>query len=90
MYKRPYRKIIYRKKVNILLVQIVNRNLGDTVIADNAAYLIKQSLPYFTKKHYRLQLYDIQSEDYELVREADLIIFDGGGLIKYQIGRAHV
>lgn len=39
MVKRPYRKIIYRKKVNILLVQIVNRNLGDTVIADNAAWL---------------------------------------------------
>ncbi len=90
MYKRPYRKIIYRKKVNILLVQIVNRNLGDTVIADNAAYLIKQSLPYFTKKHYRLQLYDIQSEDYELVREADLIIFDGGGLIKYRQENFHI
>lgn len=89
MYKRPYRKIIYRKKVNILLVQIVNRNLGDTVIADNAAYLVKRQLPYYMKKHCRLQLYDIQSEDYEMVREADLMIFGGGGLIKYRQEEFH-
>ncbi len=90
MFKRPYRKIIYRKKVNILLVQIVNRNLGDTVIADNAAYLIRQAVPRFLKQHYMLQLYDIQSEDYELVQAADLIIFDGGGLVKYRQEDFHI
>lgn len=89
MFKRPYRKVIYRKKVNILLVQIVNRNLGDQVIADNAEYLVRQALPRLAGRHYVLQHYDIQSEDYELVRAADLIIFDGGGLIKYRQEEFH-
>ncbi len=84
MFKRPYRKIIYRKKVKILLIQIVNRNLGDQVIADNAAYLVRQALPRLTGRHYVLQDYDIQSEDYELLKTADLIVFAGGGLIKYR------
>lgn len=73
----------------ILLVQIVNRNLGDTVIADNAAYLVRQALPRISGRHYVLQYYDIQSEDYELVRTADLIIFGGGGLIKYKQENFH-
>ncbi|KAI4448825.1 hypothetical protein C823_003352 [Eubacterium plexicaudatum ASF492] len=84
MFKRPYRKIIYRKKVKILLIRIVNRNLGDQVIAENAAYLVRQALPRLTRRHYVLHSYDIQSEDYELLRTADLIIFVGGGLIKYR------
>lgn len=84
MFKRPYRKLIYRKKVKILLVEIVNRNLGDQVIADNAAYLVRQAMPRLTRQHYVLQRYDIQSEDEELLKTADLIIFAGGGLIKYR------
>ncbi len=90
MFKRPYRKIIYRKKVKILLIQIVNRNLGDQVIADNASWLVRQALPRLTGRHYVLQHYDIQSEDYELLQTADLIIFAGGGLIKYQQEQFHV
>lgn len=89
MYKRPYRKVIYRKKVKILLIQIVNRNLGDQVIADNAEYLVRQALPRLTRRHYMLQHYDIQSEDYELLKTADLIIFAGGGLIKYRQEEFH-
>jgi len=84
MFKRPYRKIIYRKKVKILLVQIINRNLGDQVIADNAEYLVRRALPSLTRQHYVIQHYDIQSEDRELLRTADLIIFAGGGLVKYR------
>lgn len=90
MFKRPYRKLIYRNKVKILLVQIVNRNLGDQVIADNAAYLVRQALPRLTGRHYVIQHYDIQSEDYEMAKTADLIIFDGGGLIKYRQENFHV
>lgn len=90
MFKRPYRKIIYRKKVKILLIQIVNRNLGDQVIADNASWLVRQALPRLTRRHYVLERYDIQSEDYELLKTADLIIFAGGGLIKYQQEQFHV
>lgn len=84
MFKRPYRKIIYRKKVKILLIQIVNRNLGDQVIADNAEYLVRRALPRLARQHYMIQHYDIQSDDWELLRTADLIIFAGGGLIKYR------
>lgn len=90
MFKRPYRKLIYRNKVKILLVQIVNRNLGDQVIADNAAYLVRQALPRLTGRHYVIQHYDIQSEDYEMAKTADLILFDGGGLIKYRQEEFHV
>lgn len=89
-FKRPYRKVVYRKKVNILLVQIVNRNLGDAVIADNAEYLIRQALPRLSIRHYVLQRYDIKSEDYERIKAADLIIFAGGGLVKYKQEKFHV
>lgn len=89
MFKRPYRKLIYRNKVKILLVQIVNRNLGDQVIADNAAYLVRQALSRLTGRHYVIQRYDIQSEDYEMAKTADLMIFDGGGLIKYRQEEFH-
>lgn len=88
--KRPYRKIIYRRKINILLVQIVNRNLGDSVIADNAEYLVRQALPRLSRQHYVIQRYDIQSEDYTRVQAADLIIFDGGGLIKFRQEEFHI
>lgn len=89
MFKRPYRKRIYRKKVCILFVQIINRNLGDQVIADNAEYLVRQALPRLSGRHYVLQHYDIQSEDFELARQADLIFFDGGGIIKYRQEEFH-
>ena len=68
----------------ILLIQIVNRNLGDQVIADNTQYLVRQALPRLSCQHYVLQHYDIQSEDFALARQADIMIFDGGGLIKYR------
>ena len=72
MCKRPYRKRIYRKKAMILLIQIVNRNLGDQVIADNTQYLVRQALPRLSCQHYVLQHYDIQSEDFALARQAGL------------------
>ncbi len=89
MFKRPYRKRIYRKKAMILLIQIVNRNLGDQVIADNTQYLVRQALPRLSCQHYVLQHYDIQSEDFALARQADIMIFDGGGLIKYRQEEFH-
>ena len=87
--KRPYRKVVYRQKVKILLVQIVNRNLGDAVIADNAAYLIRQTLARLPGDHYVVQPYNISSEDFALVRTADLIVFAGGGLIKFRQEHFH-
>lgn len=62
----------------------MNRNLGDQVIADSAQYLIRQALPRLGEQHYVVQHYDIQSADEEMIRSSDLIIFDGGGLVKYR------
>ncbi len=73
-----------QQKVNILLVELINRNLGDTVIADTATYLTKRGLPLFSRSRFHIQAYNICSEDYEMVRLADMIIFDGGGLVKYK------
>ena len=71
-------------KINILLVEIVNRNFGDTVIADNTAYLLQRALPMTSRSRFAIQHYNIFTEDYEMVSRADLIIFDGGGIIKYK------
>lgn len=70
--------------VNILLIEIVNQNLGDAVIADNTEFLIRRALPFINNKAYNIRRYDISSADYEMVARADLIVFAGGGIIKYK------
>ena len=72
------------RKLNILLIEIVNRNLGDNVIADNTEYILMKVLPQYVKEEYTVYRYNIYSEDYELIRKADLLVFAGGGLIKYK------
>lgn len=83
------KKDVKAKKLNVLLVEIVNRNLGDMVIADNAISVLKQSFPSFGEKQYNIYFYNIYSQDFELVRHADVLIFCGGGLIKYRQERFH-
>lgn len=78
------KKVAVTSKVNILLVEIVNRNFGDGVIADNTCYLLQHTLPFFSRSHYSIYHYNIFVEDYEMVSKADIIIFDGGGIIKYK------
>lgn len=73
-----------RSKVNILLVEIINRNLGDTVIAENTFSLLQRALPKFRKGQYVIHHYNLSSEDRDMVSAADLIIFDGGGVIKFK------
>ncbi len=68
----------------VLLVQIVNRNLGDAVIADNAAFLIQKALSRRLRKQTRILKYNIQSGDRLPLTAADAIIFAGGGLIKFR------
>lgn len=68
----------------VLLVQIVNRNLGDAVIADNAAFLIQKALSRRLRKQTRTLKYNIQSGDRLPLTAADAIIFAGGGLIKFR------
>ncbi len=71
------------KKLNILMVEIVNKNLGDEVIADTASFLFSKSVPKRFGK-YNLFRYNIFSEDYDAVANSDMIIFAGGGVIKFK------
>ncbi len=68
----------------VLLVQIVNRNLGDAVIADNAVSLMQKTLPRRLRKQTRIIRYNIQSGDCLPLTAADAIVFAGGGLIKFR------
>lgn len=72
------------RKVNILLVEIINRNLGDTVISETTEYLLQRCIPRSRRDHYQIHPYNIYSRDYAMVECADLIIFAGGGIIKYK------
>lgn len=73
-----------RQKINIALVEYINRNLGDTVIAECAYYFLEKALEQSGIKDYCIQEYNMYSEDMEIIRCADLVIFAGGGLIKYK------
>ena len=35
---------MFRKKLKILMVQTMNMNLGDTVLADNDCFLMKKAM----------------------------------------------
>ena len=83
-------KVDRKRFLRIVMIQIINRNLGDGVIADCAEYLIKRSIPYKYKNAYTLFPYNIYSEDYEIIRHADLIIFVGGGIIKYKYEKFYI
>lgn len=72
------------KKVNIVLVKIANRNLGDTVIYENVRFLIDKMIPTWRREKYNIIPYNIYSNNLELLCEADVIIFVGGGIIKYK------
>lgn len=71
-------------KINILLVEIVNRNFGDTVIADNTYALLQRALPRSSREQYVIHHYNIYSEDDAMISAADLIVFHGGGVIKFK------
>ena len=83
-------KVDKKRFLRIVMVQIINRNLGDGVIADCAEYLIKKAIPHKYKNAYTLFPYNIYSEDYEIIRHADLIIFAGGGIIKYKYEKFYI
>ncbi len=72
------------KKIKILLVQITNRNLGDTVIADNTRELIKSSFPFMQRNNVVIIDYPISCKDLEVLKFVDAIVFAGGGLIKFR------
>lgn len=73
-----------RRKLNIVLVEYINRNLGDTVLAECAAYFLKKAVKEVGISDFVIHEYNMYLEDMELIRRADLIVFAGGGLIKYK------
>lgn len=73
-----------RSKIKILLVQITNKNFGDSVIADNTRFLLKKSFPLWRKKAYDILDYSIGLEDVGQVKYVDAVVFAGGGLVKFR------
>ena len=72
------------KTIRVVLVEIMNHNLGDSVIADTTAFLLRRisSRPFAPK--IRMIPYNIYRQDPALLARADLIVFAGGGLIKFR------
>lgn len=72
-----------RRKMKILLVCIVNKNCGDTIIAECTSYLLKKVLGS-RAKDFEILRYSCFEEDTEQVKYADAVIFAGGGVVKYK------
>lgn len=71
------------RKKKLALVEVLNRNMGDAVIADCTERLLrgkisKRGLPVNVIR------YDIASGDFGLLEEADGILFAGGGILKFR------
>ena len=69
--------------VKICLVCIVNRNFGDAVIADCAEGMIRRCIPRKYRNNYRIIRYNMKRDDPLLIKNSDMVIFAGGGIIKY-------
>ncbi len=83
-FKKAYRKVFpYKKKCNILLVQLANRNLGDLVIADNSCKMLGNAT-IRGKYSYNILRTHIKNVDTFQIEYADAVVFSGGGLIKFK------
>lgn len=71
------------KKKNILLVRIVNKNLGDTVIYDCTRYLIDKICKE-NKLDINIIPFSLFNKDFTVFDYIDAVIFAGGGLIKFK------
>ena len=67
-------------RIKIMLVSLVNRNYGDSVIADNTAFLIRKALG----SRAEILSYDLRCGDVYRIRFCDAVVFAGGGLIKFR------
>ena len=76
--------MLHRSKIRILLVQITNKNYGDSVIADNTRFLLNKAIPRYALSQYVILDYAINTEDLEQVKYVDAIVFAGGGLVKFR------
>lgn len=64
-------------------------NLGDVIINDCTEYLIKKIFDQWSFLDYDLITVDMAEEDYSMIPQSDLIIFSGGGLIKYKYQKCY-
>lgn len=69
---------MFRKTLKILMVQTMNMNLGDSVLADNDCYLMKKAMGL---RKCDLLRYSISSRDFSQVKYVDAVVF-AGGIIK--------
>lgn len=70
--------------INVVLVEYINRNLGDPAIAECAYYLVDEALKNLKINNYFIHEYNMYNRDMLFISKADVIIFAGGGLIKYK------
>lgn len=71
--------------LKIILVGLKNcLNLGDVVINDSTEYLIHAIFREINFRNYTLVSIDMTEEDYSHIEGSDLIIFVGGGILKYK------
>lgn len=71
--------------LKILLVGLnTNKNIGDVIISDCTRYLIEKVLRKLKVKEFSITSMDMTLEEYSLIEKSDLIIFAGGGIIKYK------
>lgn len=66
------------RKLKILMVQTMNMNLGDTILADNDCFLMKKAMGL---RNCDLLRYSISSRDFSQVKYVDAVVF-AGGIIK--------
>ena len=75
---------LQKSRCKILLVQITNKNFGDSVIADNTRFLLKRAISPFLRDCVDILDYSIQTEDPAQAACVDAIVFAGGGLVKFR------
>lgn len=89
----PIKRKIYAEKqfpeTKVLVAGLMMcRNLGDVVIADSTQYLLEKASKEAGIRKLRLSTLDIRrqkdKENLNRVRNSDLVVFPGGGFIKYK------
>ncbi len=71
--------------LKILLIGLKNgANMGDVLINECTEYLIKSVFEELSFSDYSIFSIDMETDNYEIVNLVDLIIFTGGGIIKYK------
>lgn len=77
--------------LRILIVGLKdNENLGDVVISETTEFLIKKVFNDLSISNYELNVIDMTNEkEYVYIDNSDLIIFAGGGILKYKYQNFH-